>query len=319
MFENHESFRAACDDYIAEAAGTRGEWNLLADAIRLGEYRRLMNQIELGADPVQAIDAHGSRLASERGTQETTGARWALATLAFATGAVPEDVVLARHGGRPSAGPPPAALTTPRENPGGPVAPGLPTGGSSPTHPRSPRVKVRWLVTGAVVVVVALAAAVGTLLTREDGSPSDKAAPETLSTGADTTSTPGDTETETDEEVRAFAATACTAMFTRDFRNYDQQVAEALGLMTESFAAEFRGTTDAIRSAFVGSSSSIDVEDVETVLVKADEKSARVLVSFTQRFRSDGATTATPSKALLVLVKDGGDTWRVADLKARGT
>lgn len=91
VLDDADSFRAALDDFLAEDAATRGELNLLVDAVRLGTFARLMNQVEHGAEINQAIRLLGLELARDRGTSESTSAAWALGALAFAVDRLDED------------------------------------------------------------------------------------------------------------------------------------------------------------------------------------------------------------------------------------
>ncbi|WP_183094760.1 hypothetical protein [Nocardioides stalactiti] len=88
VFADPVAFRAAFDDFIAEGAATTGEVRLLVDAIATGSLQRLVGQLDLGADPATALTAESERLARDRGTVETAGARWALSSLLFARGMV---------------------------------------------------------------------------------------------------------------------------------------------------------------------------------------------------------------------------------------
>ncbi|WP_182378853.1 hypothetical protein [Nocardioides sp. WS12] len=90
VLDDADSFRAALDDFLAEDAATRGELNLLVDAVRLGTFARLLNQVEHGAEITQATRLLGRDLARDRGTTESTSAAWALGVLAFAVGKIDE-------------------------------------------------------------------------------------------------------------------------------------------------------------------------------------------------------------------------------------
>lgn len=90
VLDDADSFRAALDDFLAEDAATRGELNLLVDAVRLGTFARLMDQVEHGAEIAQATRLLGRELARDRGTTESTSAAWALGVLAFAVGKLDE-------------------------------------------------------------------------------------------------------------------------------------------------------------------------------------------------------------------------------------
>ena len=119
VFDDPVAFRAAFDDFIPEGSATTGEVSLLVGAIATGALQRVKEQLALGADPEMTIAAQGEQLARDRGTSESSGARWALSALAHAVGAVPADVVLTRPtpgperiptAGRPAvASPPPPA------------------------------------------------------------------------------------------------------------------------------------------------------------------------------------------------------------------
>ncbi len=93
VLEDSDSLRAALDDYLDEGAASRGEINLLVDAVRLGGFRRLAEMTEGGADPSAAVLSAGDALARERGSADVAGARWAIAALGFAAGRVPEGEV----------------------------------------------------------------------------------------------------------------------------------------------------------------------------------------------------------------------------------
>ncbi len=104
VFDDADTFRGAFDDFIPEGAATPGDLRLLVDAISTGAFQRLVQQLELNANPPTAIAAESERLARDRGTIETEGARWALSVLAFARGLTEEPGVTTRPSvlGRPS-------------------------------------------------------------------------------------------------------------------------------------------------------------------------------------------------------------------------
>jgi len=86
VFGDADTFRGAFDDFVPEGAATTGERRLLVDAIATGSFQRLLAQLEIHADPEIAIAVEAARLARDRGTVETHGARWALSALAYAHG-----------------------------------------------------------------------------------------------------------------------------------------------------------------------------------------------------------------------------------------
>ncbi|MBM7516917.1 hypothetical protein [Nocardioides nitrophenolicus] len=124
LLDDVESFRAALDDYLDERAVTRGELNLLVDAVRLGAVSRLGDQIGHGAPPSSALDAQAALLARDRGTGESASAAWALAALGHALGLVGAEEVLRRRDAAVRQG----------------ALPAFPSGAPAPTPPPTPPV-----------------------------------------------------------------------------------------------------------------------------------------------------------------------------------
>ena len=104
-----DQFRAALDDYLPENAALPGQLNVLYDAVRFGAYARCVELLARGSDPMLAVGTAGDLLARDRGTTEVITSRWAVATLAHATGASRDRcavrVPAARHGGGTCSGP----------------------------------------------------------------------------------------------------------------------------------------------------------------------------------------------------------------------
>ena len=191
VFDDPVAFRAAFDDFVPEGSATTGEVSLLVGAIATGALQRLKEQLALGANPEMSIAVQGDLLARDRGTTETSGARWALSVLAHAMGAIPVDQVLTRPKPSPdvsTAERPPSPPAPPDIVDPGPTRPipsldatrvvsqEPPTPPPAPTEPgkrgRNP------MVIGAFVVlaVVALTAVVLLFLQlRDDSDPDDTA------------------------------------------------------------------------------------------------------------------------------------------------
>ncbi|WP_183094759.1 hypothetical protein [Nocardioides stalactiti] len=191
VFADPTTFRAAFDDFVAEGSASTGEVSLLVGAIAAGSLQRLTDQLAIGADPATSIAAQGDLLARDRGTSESSGARWALSVLAYAVGAVPAEVVLPRPPRPDSVSPPehPAVasslgsshetkVVTPDDTtPQPPVSeatrvtsldppppPPPPQAGASATRRRNP------LLIGGVVVLLVVAVVVAALMAlRDDG------------------------------------------------------------------------------------------------------------------------------------------------------
>ena len=130
-----DQFRGALDDFLDEHEATRGEINLLVDAVRLGAVTRVVTMLDHGADPGAAIAEVAVELARDRGADSATGARWALGVIGFALGKVPADLLGAD---RPSGVPAPAQRPVTASPP--PLVPDVSTEPTDPpSHPSFPR------------------------------------------------------------------------------------------------------------------------------------------------------------------------------------
>lgn len=314
VFTSSSDFRAAFDDFVAEASATPGELSLLADAIGTGTFARLLDQLDLGAEPRAAIDSQAQALAAARGTAETAGAGWALAALSFAVGKVDESEV-ARHvpALRPP-GPPTPAPSTP--TPPAPAAPRTtlapPHGPASPTHRppgrRSPLVPVLSAV-AALAVVAAVALAV-VLLNRED----TKASPRDPQSAADSSDVPGDVSESERSEALAAGRSGAVEIVAVDHARYDAEVDDAAALMTPEFAATYRETAADIRDSFVDMETVVRASAVGTGLVGIDADRATVLVFLNQTVdRKPAETVATPYRVVVSLLRTDG-AWLVDGL-----
>ena len=83
-----DQFRGALDDFLDEHEASRGEINLLVDAVRLGAVTRLVAMLDHGAEPSAALDEVAVGLARDRGADSATGARWALGVIGHALGKI---------------------------------------------------------------------------------------------------------------------------------------------------------------------------------------------------------------------------------------
>jgi len=196
VFDDPDSFRGAFDDFVPEGAASTGELRLLADAIATGSFQRLVTQLAIDADPTTAIAAEAERLARDRGTVETDGARWALTALAYARGVIDTRSVTTRPSalGQPSAphpAEPPASGLAVSPNASGTTWTGTEaaevTSTAGPGRPAAPlpaaksrRGRIAALVAGAAVLAVAAVAAI-VLLGDDDTSRNDTDASDTVS------------------------------------------------------------------------------------------------------------------------------------------
>jgi hypothetical protein len=217
VFDDPVAFRAAFDDFIPEGSASTGEVSLLVGAIATGALARVKEQLALGADPEMTIAVQGDLLARDRGTTESSGARWALSALAHAVGAIPVDRVLTRPTPGPdsvdTAGRPPAPSRPSPVDPGPtqqigdatrvvsheppdppPTAPVAPV---APVAPEKGGINPLLIATVVVLAIVAVTAIV-LLLLRDDDSPDNTAE----DGSSDTDSGPsGDEEILAEEEI----------------------------------------------------------------------------------------------------------------------
>lgn len=124
-------FRAALDDYLPENAALPGQLNVLHDAVRFGAYARCVELLSRGSEPMLAVSTAGDLLARERGTTEVITSRWAVASLAHATGHLATDALSVFLQPDTAGGP----LRDPA--PSVPVPPGPPSDGGPPGPPPS--------------------------------------------------------------------------------------------------------------------------------------------------------------------------------------
>ena len=105
VVDDRSEFRAALDDFLTEDEITVGELNLLSDAVGLGAVARLLDLLDLGAEPAAAVQESGSELARDRGTDDVRRAVWAVTVIGYALDRVPEDLLSADAGAAESASP----------------------------------------------------------------------------------------------------------------------------------------------------------------------------------------------------------------------
>ncbi|HVK29406.1 MAG TPA: hypothetical protein VM575_13780 [Nocardioides sp.] len=127
LFRDATAFRGSLDDYLDEGQASSGTINLLTDAVRLGALDGMVTMLDSGANPADAVESAGQRLARDRGSADVRGCQWAVAVLGYALGKVPEDLVTGLD--------PDAGTTAPPPPPGPPVQSPV----TSPVaHPQQP-------------------------------------------------------------------------------------------------------------------------------------------------------------------------------------
>lgn len=102
------------------------------------------------------------------------------------------------------------------------------------------------------------------------------------------------------------AASAAQVMFARSWKSYDKGVDDAVALMTDGFAEEYRATTDDVRAEFIRKKTQVEVRVVAQSVVRANDSELEALIFLNQYvFRGQGddaKTTYTPYRAVLTMV-----------------
>ncbi|TWG97401.1 hypothetical protein L615_003500000190 [Nocardioides sp. J9] len=212
LFRDATAFRGSLDDYLDEGQASSGTINLLTDAVRLGALDGMVTMLDSGANPADAVESAGQRLARDRGSADVRGCQWAVAVLGYALGKVPEHLVTGLDPDAGTTAPPPPVPPvqspghSPVASPGQPPAPspvtspvahpqqpGVPRparsgGGSQPTPPKKGKTG---LVIGAValVLVLVIGGIIAAVALSGDDDPERKATDDPTPT--DTQSTPG--------------------------------------------------------------------------------------------------------------------------------
>jgi Mce-associated membrane protein len=102
------------------------------------------------------------------------------------------------------------------------------------------------------------------------------------------------------------AAGAAQIMFARDWESYDDGVDNAVTLMSEDFAKEYRATTDDVRQEFIAKKTEVQVRVVAQSVVRANDAELEALIFLNQYiFRGEGkdaTNTYTPYRAVITMV-----------------
>jgi Mce-associated membrane protein len=113
------------------------------------------------------------------------------------------------------------------------------------------------------------------------------------------------------------ASEAADDIVSTSYKNYDEQVDQAVGKMTDGFAAQYRQTAEDVREEFVDAKKEVQVEVAAAGVVSASDSEVKALLFLNQYVTTDGKdTTYTPYRAL-VTVKDSEQGWLVSDIKTQ--
>jgi Mce-associated membrane protein len=113
------------------------------------------------------------------------------------------------------------------------------------------------------------------------------------------------------------ASQAADEIVSTSYKNYDEQVDQAVSKMTDGFAAKYRQTAEDVRDQFVEAKKEVQVEVAAAGVVRADESQGQALLFLNQYVTTDGKDTAyTPYRALVTVVNtDQG--WLVSDIETK--
>ena len=112
----------------------------------------------------------------------------------------------------------------------------------------------------------------------------------------------------------AAAAEAASTIVATSYQDYDEQVEEAVALMTDAFAEEYRQTAEDVKQRILDTKTEVQVTIVAQGVVRANTSEVQGLLFLNQYSSKDGGdTTYTPYRALVTVVNtDAG--WRVSGL-----
>jgi Mce-associated membrane protein len=113
------------------------------------------------------------------------------------------------------------------------------------------------------------------------------------------------------------ASEAADEIVSTSYKNYDEQVDQAVSKMTDGFANQYRQTAEDVRPEFVEAKKEVQVEVAAAGVVRASPSQVEALLFLNQYVSSDGKETAyTPYRALVTVV-DTDQGWLVSNIETR--
>ena len=113
------------------------------------------------------------------------------------------------------------------------------------------------------------------------------------------------------------ASEAADEIVSTSYKNYDEQVDQAVSKMTDGFAARYRQTAEDVREQFVDARKEVQVEVAAAGVVRASPSQVEALLFLNQYVTTDGKDTSyTPYRALVTVV-DTEQGWLVSDIETR--
>jgi len=125
------------------------------------------------------------------------------------------------------------------------------------------------------------------------------------------------TELVVQEGVEA-AAKAAQKIVSRTYQDYDAEVDAAAALLTETFAEEYRQTTDDVRQEFIAQKTTVQARVIGQGVVRANDTELQALLFIDQYVvkgtGEEARTSRTPYRALVTMVNTQ-DGWLVDEMQ----
>jgi Mce-associated membrane protein len=113
------------------------------------------------------------------------------------------------------------------------------------------------------------------------------------------------------------ASDAADEIVSTSYKNYDEQVEQAVDKMTDGFAGRYRQTAEDVRPEFVDAKKEVQVEVSAAGVVRASSTQVEALLFLNQYVTTDGKDTSyTPYRALVTVV-DTEQGWLVSDIETK--
>lgn len=113
------------------------------------------------------------------------------------------------------------------------------------------------------------------------------------------------------------ASEAADDIVSTSYKNYDDQVEQAVSKMTDGFASQYRQTAEDVRDEFVDAEKEVQVEVAAAGVVRASPTQVEALLFLNQYVTTAGKDTAyTPYRALVTVV-DTEQGWLVSDIETK--
>lgn len=121
------------------------------------------------------------------------------------------------------------------------------------------------------------------------------------------------------EAVRT-AAQSTEEILSTSYENYDEQVEQAVAKMTDTFAAEYRETSDGIRDRFLDQRTRLQVKAVGQSVVQASPEQVQALLfldQYVEKREKGQPTTDFAQYRALVTVVHTDQGWLVSDIETQ--